>query len=487
MQRHLTILIIAMMAINIGIHTFVAGWGIRGVSKGTSAQVSSGIVYNPTDVLFYGSLAQQAREGSMLFSDLYTTTPHRPLLLNPFFYVAGKLSAILSTSPIGVMNIMALLCIPVFMLSLEKIGVALGFDPRTRLVVQCLAMGGGGISWIRALAYKTGIGPALRVGWQGPDLFYFDLYPATAFTVYPLHAFSLTLLAVIGAIIVTSEDTTRPMGPKKHGLLAIAAALLAASRPYEPFLVLGSFSLLVILSHALSLPAELRRRRHQILLTLASAMVPFSIFSLWVSTQPVWNTFANDALNQQGNMDWFGGFLLLWMLAIPVILFELPVLIRRPSGFFMIWSIGSALVLLVFSSGLTKLCGGLTIPLSMMGGYGLKRIFDLCPGRQVLIATTLIFLAMASPLMAHVRFAKHPMIVPSDLLHAASAIRSDARIPVPTVLTDPETGEQLPGLAGMRVYCGHWSLTDRYSEKSAVLEEGGFASAPKIFRPLTPS
>jgi hypothetical protein len=45
------------------------------------------------------------------------------------------------------------------------------------------------------------------------------------------------------------------------------------------------------------------------------------------------------------------------------------------------------------------------------------------------------------------------------------------------VLTDPTNSSYLPGLAGFRVYCGNWGLTDDYSPKRAVLTRLGSSAA----------
>jgi hypothetical protein len=63
------------------------------------------------------------------------------------------------------------------------------------------------------------------------------------------------------------------------------------------------------------------------------------------------------------------------------------------------------------------------------------------------------------------------------MLHAIEQIPYPSAKKVPTVLTDTNAGSYLPGLAGLRVYCGHWALTDNYFDKIKVLSALGIAAA----------
>lgn len=474
-----TLMITCMLMVSIGLHTFVSGWGVS-PQRTDPSSLRYGVVYNPHDSLSYCAWAQQAKQGAWLFRDLYTTTPHQALLFNPFFLLVGRLAGMLDTTPILILNLLALSSIPLFVTSLLCICHRLGFSTTTTLSVLCFSVGGGGISWLRLALSKTVIGHALRVGSTGPDLLYYDLYPATAFSIYPYHAVSLALLAFLVLLIVAFEAPQNSFSVKRAFLLTMASVALAATRPYEPVLLIASYSALVLLSYILATPREVCRRRAAILTCVMLGALPFLAYNLWMSSQSIWTNFAAVSLNLHGNLDWAAAFLILWILGVYGILGSDTRSLKCASSFFLVWTFLCGLLLVVMASGLTKLCGGCTIPLSIAAGVGLENIRLSARSK---LAAVFFFLgialsSIASPALVHIRFARRIERTDAELLLAQAAIQEDSSSVFPTVLSDPHTGLFLPGLAGFRVFCGHWSLTDSYFAKRDLLYAVGFFSIP---------
>jgi hypothetical protein len=82
---------------------------------------------------------------------------------------------------------------------------------------------------------------------------------------------------------------------------------------------------------------------------------------------------------------------------------------------------------------------------------------------------------MASPLIMMRQFVEaNGTRVPAELFQVIKTIHADATEPFPTVLTDCGTGVLLPGLAGTRVFCGHWALTENNKQKIVTLSRLGF-------------
>jgi hypothetical protein len=48
---------------------------------------------------------------------------------------------------------------------------------------------------------------------------------------------------------------------------------------------------------------------------------------------------------------------------------------------------------------------------------------------------------------------------------------------MPTVLTDAESGDLIPGLWGMRVYVGHWMLSPNYESKIKEIKAAGLEAS----------
>ncbi|MAE70535.1 MAG: hypothetical protein CME06_08720 [Gemmatimonadetes bacterium] len=478
MSRSFTLVSVTLLATSICFHTFFSGWGIPSPID-HDAEVGYGVVFNPADNLSYASWSQQAKFGASVFSDLYTTTPHRPLLFNPFFLMVGQVAKLSSTDPIVIMNIVALLCIPVFVISIGQICSFLQLSKPTSFAVLCFALGGGGVSWLRyALGKMEWLG-FLGARSLGPDLSYYDLYPAISFTIYPYHAMAIALLAALISHIVRYDRPGHAFPLKEKAGLATIALALASSRPYEPILLFASYCGVFLLSFLFDLPKELRSRRGEVLTCLALGLLPALGYSFWVSTQPIWEGFASQSIDLQGGRSWCAGFLLLWSFAAYGMLEPETRSLTQPTSFLVVWSLLSALLLLVLSSGMTKLCGGCTIPLAIVGGAGLERLHLSIRGkRSAAVAVAGVgLLSLGSPALAHRSFLTTPRRVSADLLRAQAEIRKHSDSNTPVVLTDSTTGSLLPGLAGFRVFCGHWALTDHYPQRRLVLKELGLNPA----------
>lgn len=468
------ILLACLLLTNISLHTFVSGWGGKSWEQ-TSAGSKFGIAFNGTDNLSYCSWAQQGKR-KWFFSNLYTTTPHKPLLFNPFFFTIGQLSGIFQTNPLLILNIVALAGIILFVTSMMRICDTLKFGPNTSFAVLCLSIGGGGISWIPYLLLNTRFGSMLNISGTGPDFSYLDLFPANAFSVYPYHAVSLALLALLVSILVAYEDHRRTFSFRQGFYIAIVATALSTTRPYEPMFLTFSYFLLLVLSKVFAASHEVYQRRKVILCCLALGTIPFLGYNLWVSSQPVWSYFSSQALNLFCNNDWIRAFFILWVLSAYGILQNDAWTIDSTRLLFLLWAVLNAFFLLVITSGLTKLSGGCTIPLSIAAGIGIEKFHGFPRHRAAIISGMIgiVLCSMASPIITHYLFAKYPERINPDFIHMQTAIQNNSSKKVLTILTDSRTGSLLPGLAGHRVYVGQRALTDHNDAKNDLLHTLGF-------------
>jgi hypothetical protein len=454
------------------------GWGPPQVEPGGPEQVRFGVGFNVADSLFYDSLAQQARSGLGRFSNLYTVTEHPRLLVSPLFLVIGRLSRSLSASPIAVLNVASLVAVVVFILCMGQACRLLGFGTRTSFLVLCLAMGGGGISWVRFLLDSAGLSGILRMGEvEGPDLYYLDLYPAAAFTVYPFHSISLAILSLLTLLVIRFDGLDRRFAWPQRILLGATAMLLAGIRPYEPLVVLICAGITALLSLATNLPWAVKSRRGAIFLCLAIGVVPPSLYNVWVSRQPVFVDWAGVALNLVRGGNWAAAMFTLWVLVAAAFLSFRRKTLSTPLVFLGVWSLLCAGILILLSSGLTKLCGGCTIPLSLVAGTVIERAWRGVRSEKLARAITvgLACVAFGSPVLVHYSLLKSgPPGLPSDILRAISAVRVDTLEAVPTVLAGPEPGRLLPGLGGFRVFYGIDGLDAYYPRRRALLSRLGF-------------
>lgn len=480
MHRVVFVLIGVCVLTNVLFHAFLSGWQPDYSPSTTPYSNVLGITHNALDNLTYIAWMQQASRGIYPFSDLYTTTPHASLLLTPLFLFMGCIAGWCSLSPVLLFNIIGLLSIPVFIICALGACRKLGFDNAITGATTILVASGGGLSWVLLVLKKVGLSGLLhQSGGVGPDLLYYDLYPLTAFTIYPYHVFSLALLAVLVYFIISFEDTDQALSLRGILILVGVSFFLAATRPYEPITLFIAYAMTVVLSSILRAPKRIMLRRAGILGCLAAGIVPWTIYNLWMSTQPVWSAFAQASLGLHAGQNWIAAFGLLWFLGLIGIFAYIDKGQPQSCLFLIVWFSIVAILLLFLQSGLTKLVGGCTIPLGLLSGIGLARLTSKIRLSKLRILTLCIIcgLSLISPVLVHDHFLRKIPHCDAEMLRALQQIPYPSANKVPTVLTGTNAGSYLPGLAGLRVYCGHWALTDNYPKKDQVLSALGIASA----------
>jgi hypothetical protein len=396
-------------------------------------------------------------------------------MFNSLFLVVGKVSALLAVSPLLVQNVLAAFSLPIVVFSFSSMCRALGLSAVATFVAFCLAIGGGGISWISKTIEWSGLNQGLPVGPPGPDLSYYDVYPAVAYFISPYHAISFAIVAVLVLVIVRLDDHQSHPTLKSVALLSCLGSLLATVRPHISIMVLASYCVATAATFAFKLPRVVLSRRIIVSACLAVAMLPIILYSVWVSQQPVWINFSRT--HQPVDHNWATGFFLIWVLAGAGVGVLGSRVLRTPFAFLVTWAIGSAGLLLVLNGYLyPKMTYGCTIALAVLAGVAVDKYRDLLPARWRGAAVAAVaFAALASPFVMISKNARaQGTTVSSELFQVIAAIRSDTTSPSPAVLADCDTGVMLPGLSGYRVFCGHWALTENNRHKIVLLSKLGF-------------
>jgi hypothetical protein len=470
------------------------GWALVGHVTDPNKSFPYGMVGNRSDYLSYSSWALQARHGAWTFSDLYTTTPHAAIYFNPFFLAAGWLSRAFSVQLELVLNLSVFLSLFIFVFSLDAACRQLRFGGLTTFCVLCLCFGGGGVTWLRRIVDVLGLRSALRfVGpadtiWGYPDWFFGELFPAITFNASPYHSMSLALIALLAAWLIRYDEPAERLSAWRAAALIGVAAFLVGLRPYEPVVLLAAYAAYLpctLFDRSERLTSAIKRRCW-LFSCLLVGIAPVLVYDFWVTRQPVWHEFSQKGLDLIGASDWAGALLVLWVLAIASVVILGRRALRGPYALLVVWSSIIATLLVILHSGLTKLCGGCTIPLALLAGVAIEQgLAQLRSSRQrALAALVLACLALGSSTAVVMRLAKFPADrVSGELLAAMDAIRRDSKLPIPAVLTDTETAMYLPGLGGLRVYCGNWGLTDDFWPKCASLAAVGLGSSGPPYQP----
>jgi hypothetical protein len=464
-------------AIVIAAHAWAFGWGPP--PGETSLRASPvGFAWNNKDNLSYAAWARQATQGHWLFIDLYTSKPHERLCFNPYFLLAGRLARLTGRDPILVMNALGVVAMVVFIGATWRTCRQLQQGPTTALVATCLALGGGGVSWLRRWLVVAGPAGIPLAGASAPDMSYLDFFPATSGLTSPYQAACFAMLAVMTMLLTRLDDPREPLTRlRAYGLTGLAM-FLATSRPYEPLLVLVAYGCLAGASWLARVPAGLLRRRLALLACLALAILPATAYGAWVATQPAWKYVARALLRIAGQ-EWLAALFLAWALGAAGLLAIGRRWLATAYAFPAIWAMACGLLLLVFNTGLTKCCAGCSLPLALLAGPAIQAILERLQGRKALraalVVATIAF-ALATPAYLCVALVRNAagVGVSRDLLKAIEVIRDRDDLADGMTLADDPAGELAPGLGGLRVFSGHWALTDGHDNKEALLYLLGF-------------
>jgi len=441
--------------------------------------LETGILYNSTDTWSYLSWVQQYHHGAGLAGLLYTTEPHSALLWLFPLWIVGQTAAWTAFPVIGVYNVAGLFGAMATVCLFRHAARALSLPSSACNWATLALVTGSGGSWLWHLAHKLHLAPPAN----GGDLFFFDLFPSTAFLAYSYHAMGLALLA--GLWWTSTETETRLSSGEKPGRWIVAmigfALLLGFSRPYEPVAFMGAWGLKTAW-HYLNRRSEplAWKPAVQVSFLLAAALIPGIGWTGWVSRQPVWATFANQSLTLGLSRTAWLWTLLGWGILAAI---GAPSAWRsdRRLAILPLTATGLlAAILIGLGSSYTKLSSGLTYGPIFLAGWGAVRLVAVTVRLPKLIQVPLVGLGLGALLGC----ASFYMAVNTITLNGSTLIESDlARLagqlphisgnaPV-TVLTDGDTGTILPGLVGARVWVGHWSLSPHYKEKIARLREAG--------------
>jgi hypothetical protein len=472
-----------LFGITIWLH-FRAGSGLL-----SRAATPLGILYDPWDNLSYAAWAEQNRLGLHWMTDLYTTDAHVAILFNPYYALIGWLSHVTSWSIIFVMTLIAFAGPAVVGAAVYWISRRLLLPQKYALLAALLALFGSGPSWLFAALNKllSVAGSESRVA-VGVDLFYYDLFPSTAFICYPYQTASLMLVGVALCVMHKSFDADARLHRLWIVLASFIAALVVLVHPYEGC-VLGVVYPLSLACHDRLVWARrhLVKRVTDIALSI-SLVFPAMLYVVIVSRLPVWSDFSRGSFASPVNgPQLLLGFSVFWFLACAGI-FQAIRQGRRDFILLGVWAGLTILAVAILGAGGAKFTNSAVIAYAILAAYGIYRIAPAptsrvderhAQRRVLLVALSMVFTfgCNCARIMDVPSFDVDP-----EIAAIAVQIRQHEGNHFPTVLTDCRTGAILPALAGARVYAGHLMLTPDFSKKCLALAAAGLpvdlASAP---------
>lgn len=422
------------------------------------------------DTYVYFSYLRQARDGTWLFSDLYTTEAARVPMVNTFWMVAGQLGRLLRWSVPATFHLARLLVIP---LALAVVVWLLAqYLPTIRqrrwgLILAVFASGVSGylLPFLRQPAYVGGY-----YHWP-PDLWVAE----SSVFLSAIHSghmlLALALIVAVFLLVVTAVERRQWRWSVLAGGCALA---LFSFHPFHApliFLVLGSWAVVC------SIVA--RRVRWDIIshvLVVAMAALPMLIYYAWaLRVDPV--TAGRAAQNVAWTPAWYLLFLgygfLIPFAVVGIFRVVRERMVVQPYWLLLVtWlTVQMMLVLWPTIAFQRRLLTGLQLPLVILAVTGfpvarqwlkhfaprLTRSVLTFPGAFAVLFvfffgfTNLVNFANDIGLM----YERNPLVFwPREQVAAIVAVR-DLTGPQSVVLASPTTSYLIPGLTGRRVVTGH--------------------------------
>jgi hypothetical protein len=480
------LLVVGVLIAVIGFHFAIgAGLGLS-LSPRPDGMLPTGIAYNAADNLSYASWAQQARYTSPINSNLYTTEPHPAAYFNAFFSTLGLLARWSDKPMMGLLNVAGLVGATIAIVAVYQMALLMGLTESAARWSMLFFLTMPGLSYVVRYGYalfNTAQAPNL-----GADVTYLDAFAASAFLLYPYHAFSIGWLAVVVWLAVVLESRVSVSGRRTPWflLLGMLTLLLNFVHPYEAPMAVLSYLAYVGMGIARNEPHG--PRRIVIALTLAVPTLAGGAYNYWlVRSSPVWDHFARSSLSMPySRSEWLIGYGLLLPIALVGVVASLSDKHIAKARWMACWTVLLVLLLIVANVKVSKVCMGGPVPLSIMAGAGWTYLVRQFAGwrasrwRPFTYAAGLVVcgLFLAQNLAWAMEALKYqPHAIEAHLAEAAAEIRKVSHVALPTVLCDVSTGSVLPGAAGFRVYAGHRPLTVGFVEKEFQLRAAGFDSA----------
>ncbi|MEN6405541.1 MAG: hypothetical protein ABFC77_03620 [Thermoguttaceae bacterium] len=445
-----------------------------------SHRALSGWLSNPADNMSYSAWAEQAKRGDWLFSDLFTTDPHAQVYFNPYFQLVGHCAQWFHIESIAVMHLLAIASALLAAVLVYDVSRSLGWSTLAARTSCLLVMfSSGWTAWFAMTGAK----------FEGADFGYGDLFACNNFATGPYQAFAALVQMLLVWSLIRAEQACDAKSSSRIGLLtlvAVAAAATTTVRPYGIVLPLVSYVAYVFLSvwSAVGNEPLAWRPRFQVMTALAFGALPTLAYTDWLTHLPVWHYFAAQSLaNPKLALFWtigFGSTLFLSLWGIHLIARNL----RRvpPASWLALWVCMAVGGFIFFELRCTtKLLEGAFVAMSLLAGLAVQEIVqDIRQLRPQWMRAASYFLLTAFALSGvpsyflylH-SFQNRADHYDPEIVEATAAL---AEQPDVALLTDAITGNRLPGLRGVRVWAGHWSLTPKYRDKARQLEEAGISA-----------
>lgn len=425
---------------------------------------------NVEDTPIYYSWIEQAKEGHLLFKNLYTTEDQIRYIFDPFWLGVGLFAKMFSLSSFAAYQLAKFFLIPIF-LAIAYIFISYFFEEEKKrklcFIFLIFASGLGGFVALGSLLGLFNFSPPPMDLWVAEATTFYALYHSPHFLA------SITLTLLIFLLILLAFDKRKII----YSLLAgLSALLFFQFRPYHVPTIYGVLAVFIIIQSIRSSKIRWDLIKHYLILILVSS--PAIIYHLWTL-----NTFwSRQQFALQNNLitpplfNFIITYGLLFLLSLFGILFLLQKKQKDNKDIFLLTWWGTQIVLpyLPIINYQRKMMEGLHVIMVVMTIFGLFYLQDVLKNKAFLKKYFLKNKPLLAVLfMLFFTFSNYFIIVLDlsfYLNHNPRAFLKQAEtnamswlkknIPEESVIfATYRTGNLIPAFAVKTVYLGSWGNT----------------------------
>jgi len=432
-----------------------------------------GLLANPDEHNVYLGWMRQAERGRLLFFDPFTTEPQQAGFFHVFFLILGAAARITHAPLIAVYHGARVISGLLLLTGVYALAAQLSERLLARRLGWAFAAFSSGFGWLYALANPTASVHPIDFG---PGLVMPEAITFLSLLLNPLFCFSVWLMVVLWIGYLVAVRT----GSWKAALLAgVAGLALGNVHTYNVitvWLTLGAYVIVV---------ATLERRVPWCELKFAAVIgamaAPFVIYQYWLyQANPVFREKALTPTLTPPAAFFLIGYGIVLALAIPG---AAVVLARRGRSAMALLAWALVTLVLVFAAPFSfqrKLAEGLHIPLCLLAALfiGEWAASRMRPRAATALAVALVIASAPSNVFfmargfrdltnnnaAYVSVLMPPLYLRADSVDATTWLRGNTAME-DAVLCMPLEGSYVPGVAGNKVFIGHWAETLRYPDK----------------------
>ena len=440
--------------------------------------VFSGLIHT-TDGNNYLSIINQAREGKVLFTNMFTYEEVPYLIVRPIFMVAGWISALTGLSSILVYHLFRILAIIFFVYYLDKLISLIFKNEKQRNVAFVICIFASGIGYLLKLLTLLGIKQYGSI-----DLWVTD---ANNFQLMLSHAHGIFSIGLMAASSYHLLSWFRKSGNKDLAMSALMILILGFEHLFDVITLYMAVAFLFLYLAFLEKRINWRKTRHLMILGLVTS-VPFLhslIMFVYLPQYQAWNS-QNILETPKFIHVVFGyGGMFLALVAVVFYLIRQNFFSKEDLEIkFMIFWIVSVFILIYSPFNIQRrFLEGAHIPFGIITVFFLFSILAPFLSKSIGKTTTskivmiLVILMLPTNLYFYFRQVSHldnergtfPFEVNRYLYYEETeALKwlSENSKNDEIILSTYNIGNHIPGHMNRRVFLGHWAQTIEFDKKS---------------------